>query len=437
MCETLLIRQSSIHPRGRHTGVEAEPELIRRAREEAGLSQAQLGEPLLTRQAVHAIESGRVRPSPRSLGHIAGRLGLPVEAFLREGGPSADSRASELRRLCEAQSYREVVERAEVLLRAPEPSAVLLAAAHHYAGVALYHMERPSEAIAHLEQARHHAADVPDGAMVAESLDWEAAAWHLLDDPRALDVARDALARYRRLPGRKTGVEVRMLWRVASALSRRGAYEEAERCYDEALHVRRVGDDVGSVAKEYHSLAGRSRDAGDAHHALELMRKAVAFYMVNLELRGGQFDAPLISGMNDLAMALIEVDHLDEADGTLNTTLARLEESGGQTDQLVPYVLHTRSLLRQKQRRLGEAIRDAEETIERSERLGLPRMRAAGLKQLGGLYEDGGHPRLADRSYRQAIEVLHNAEEFDKEREVASAYRRLRQARRTRRARTA
>jgi tetratricopeptide (TPR) repeat protein len=298
-------------------------------------------------------------------------------------------------------------------------------------------MERPNEAITHLEQARQHAADVPDGAMVAESLDWEAAAWHLLDDPRALDVARDALTRYRRLPGRKTSVEVRMLWRVAGALSRRGAYEEAERCYDEALHIRRVGDDVGSVAKEYHTLAGRSRDAGDAHHALELMRKAVAFYMVNIELRGGKFDAPLISGMNDLAMALMEVDHLDEADGALNTTLARLEESGGQTDQLVPYVLHTRSRLRQKQRRIGESIRDAEETVERSERLGLPRMRAAGLKQLGELYEGDGHPRLADRSYRQAIDVLHNAEEFDKEREVASAYRRLRQARRAHRARTA
>src|SRR2546423_8087435 len=106
--ELVAARPGQTTHRRRKRGVEVNVELIRRARVDAGLSQEELGDPLLTRQAVHAIEAGRIRPSPRSLAHIAKRLGLPVEAFLGEDRPTLDSRVMELQRLVDAGNYAEV-----------------------------------------------------------------------------------------------------------------------------------------------------------------------------------------------------------------------------------------------------------------------------------------------------------------------------------------
>ena len=53
--------------RGRLSGVDINAATLRQARVAAGLSLAQVGGQELTRQAVHLIETGKVRPSMRSL----------------------------------------------------------------------------------------------------------------------------------------------------------------------------------------------------------------------------------------------------------------------------------------------------------------------------------------------------------------------------------
>src|SRR5215470_14806692 len=68
--------------RGRLSGVDINPEVLRQARVAAGLSLAQVGGTELTRQAVHLIETGKVRPSMRSLRVLASRLGVPVASLL-------------------------------------------------------------------------------------------------------------------------------------------------------------------------------------------------------------------------------------------------------------------------------------------------------------------------------------------------------------------
>ena len=59
-------------------------ERIRKARAEAGLSQAQLGAPHFTRAYVSAIELGKVRPAMKSLEFLADKLGKPTTYFLED-----------------------------------------------------------------------------------------------------------------------------------------------------------------------------------------------------------------------------------------------------------------------------------------------------------------------------------------------------------------
>ena len=59
-------------------------EKLRQARLEAGLSQRQLCEQIITRNMLSLIENGSARPSMETLKELAARLGQPVSYFLEE-----------------------------------------------------------------------------------------------------------------------------------------------------------------------------------------------------------------------------------------------------------------------------------------------------------------------------------------------------------------
>ncbi|HEY8830661.1 MAG TPA: helix-turn-helix transcriptional regulator, partial [Candidatus Limnocylindria bacterium] len=68
-------------------------ERIRKARTDAGLSQAALGAPHFTRAYVSAIELGKVRPAMKSLEFMAEKLGKPTSYFMEDA--EADRRRQE------------------------------------------------------------------------------------------------------------------------------------------------------------------------------------------------------------------------------------------------------------------------------------------------------------------------------------------------------
>ncbi len=59
-------------------------ERLRQARLEAGLSQRQLCEAIVTRNMLSQIENGSAKPSMQTLGQLASRLGKPMAYFLEE-----------------------------------------------------------------------------------------------------------------------------------------------------------------------------------------------------------------------------------------------------------------------------------------------------------------------------------------------------------------
>src|SRR5260370_12373822 len=68
--------------RRRLPGVTIKPGSVKQARQEAGMSLAQVGKGRVTAPAIYLIETGRTRPSLPTLEHIAHRTGKPVEFFL-------------------------------------------------------------------------------------------------------------------------------------------------------------------------------------------------------------------------------------------------------------------------------------------------------------------------------------------------------------------
>src|SRR5437588_6860591 len=65
--------------RGR--GIDVIPERVRAARQEAGLSLAQLADGVVTPVAIHLVETGKSRPSAGTLMHIANRTGKHLGYF--------------------------------------------------------------------------------------------------------------------------------------------------------------------------------------------------------------------------------------------------------------------------------------------------------------------------------------------------------------------
>src|SRR5438309_2015659 len=108
------------------SGVNVRPGSVRQARMEAGLSLASVAGDDITRSAIHRIESGKVRPSMRTLQLIADRTGKTLDFFLDDAEPAQavhDGRLelgiAHLQRLCFAEDFESVLAEGPVLLEGP------------------------------------------------------------------------------------------------------------------------------------------------------------------------------------------------------------------------------------------------------------------------------------------------------------------------------
>ena len=75
----------------RGSGIAVDPERVREARIEAGLSLAQLAREDVSRTFIHFVETGQSRPSQRVLALIARRTGKPISYFTLQATGEANS----------------------------------------------------------------------------------------------------------------------------------------------------------------------------------------------------------------------------------------------------------------------------------------------------------------------------------------------------------
>jgi tetratricopeptide (TPR) repeat protein/DNA-binding XRE family transcriptional regulator len=409
---TASIEQHSRPLRGRLSGIDVDPGALRRARLEAGLSLAQVAGSELSRQAVHLVETGKVRPSPRTLETIAARLGRPVTDFLPGGSaawsastPEAHSR--DLERLCETHRYPEALDLA-LSRTGPEAVPRLRAVAHLYAGRALCQLARPAEAAEHLRRARELFESTGDPWGAAEALDWEGSAAYLEEriEP-ALALTEEALRRYRGLDPRRPDVEARMVEHVGTMQLRRGAPREALARYREALEVAGGLHELSRLGRVYHGLARCHWQLGDQDRAIELAQKAVNLGIVEHELSPPAARKNLPRIENDLGMMLLQCGQLRRAETMLESALSHLAEAG--LERMRSHVLLSLSELRQQQGEREEAFRLAWEALDlaldRTETLAI----ASAYQRLGQLHAEQGEHDSVDRCFERAVHVLDEA----------------------------
>jgi len=393
--------------RGRLSGVDINPEALRQARVAAGLSLAQVGGVELTRQAVHLIETGKVRPSMRSLRILANRLRVPVTSLLAPTTtrvPFDQDSVAELARLCRDHQYQQVLVKAGEILewsRAPD----LIASAHHFMGEALCRIDRPEEALEHLRPARElfEALD-DDQDRVAEAMELEALALQISEDPRALDVAEDALRRYRAGPRRRPEVESRLLQRVATILTARLEYAQAQALYDEAMQVAGGVRDLGRLARLYHGLAICHHGVGNVRVATELLTKAHTLYEAEERLAGVTAGSDLARVENDLGVQLLRQGDLARAEEFVLSSINRYQQGG--LERRLSRSLLTLGELRQRQGRLDDAVATTEQARDLAERLDERHALAVSHRQLAEVFTAQGRRDEAVASFERAMAIL-------------------------------
>lgn len=388
---------------------------------------AQLAGSDLTRQAIFLVESGKSRPSMRTLELIANRTGKPVAYFApRRGsgsgaGPfSAGPLIEELQGLCLKMEFDKAISRGEEML-AQGPAPRLEAHIRQYIGQAYARSVRPDAAIEHLRRALDILETEPDPWLAVECLDWHAAALYYKQDTRALGVAEHALKLCRSTEPRLPGTEARILEHIASIHVRNHSFDKAIAFYEQALAAAGSVRDLSRLARTYHGLSTAYQERGELDRAVEFTHKALALY-------GLEHDkAMLARGENELGLLLMRQGQTRRAEEAFRSALGHLDES--HTDVARSHVLLSLAELQARTGRVKEAIATARDAMALAGRLGETLALATGHQLLGRFLEQSRKPRLADREFEAGIRLLRREGLSERLAETHAAYAEVLEAR--------
>jgi tetratricopeptide (TPR) repeat protein len=305
--------------RGRRKGVDVREGSVRQARQEARLSLAQVAGQTISRTAIHLIEKGRSRPSLETLELIARKTRKPVGFFLLrpDGAPELTARKrelDELERLVAMRDFQTVLELAPALFahqRSDEDTALI----HFYIGQSYCRLVRPTEAIEHLRLART-VFENSDEWLAVEALDWEASALGLMEDPRAIALAGEALVRCRRLDPKPRQTEARILGHLANMYVVAHAWGEAVKYYEAAVVSAGDVKDLLQLAKMHHGLGTAFQRMQQPIKARQQFDKALALYSIESDL------SAVYRLENDLGDLLLHQGQLDSAEQHFRSALA-------------------------------------------------------------------------------------------------------------------
>ena len=383
--------------RRRLPGVNLRPGSVKQARQEAGLSLAQLGKGQVTAPAIYLIETGRTRPSLPTLEHIARRTNKPVEFFLAEpvgGTDDFQARLLELEALvADARNHEAITVGTSLLGTGPSAFRLgrirfLLAQAHLGAG----HADR---AIPLLVEARSHFEAVNDIAALADCIGAQALAAIKTHSKDMVFLAETALSVCRRLNPVPAPIEARLLGILAEAHAASDDLDRAITAYEAAIEIGSPVAEVRHAARTYARLGAAYRDAGDVETAARYTSRSIAL----LELFRDR-DA-LAKAEHDLAMVLMKRGELVDA----RRHLERALELCGDFDLGCGRSLTLLGLceLSMREGKVEQAQELATEGLELAERLEEASTIAEAHVALGRIADARGEADEADRQFEDAI----------------------------------
>ena len=398
---------------------------VRTARREAGLSQAQLAGDELTKGFISQIESGLVRPSIRSLQHIASTLGRPLDYFIADEPLAATKRVTFHRLAAEAAAERQDWTVAETestagLAVAADPSERasflrLLASAALNQGRREEAFDRVAQGLTLLEVAKYP-LDVARLLYVRGLAYGDAG--QLVASTEAFEAVRDIVERYEILDPR---LRARVSVALGTTYRRLGRTTKAIESYERALAIASRANELKLAAQGFMGIAVSHFDAGDLDSAISSYERALELFRriadTSFELHVRQSLASIHFQQGDIA----------QARDLAERTIARAAEVGDDHWGAVAQVVRARVLLSQ-----GDAVqarqiaRLAERVLDKA---GDPIQRAHALRAVGAASEACGEPTEADRAFKQAITLLSSIDDRADLSLAASEYSKVLRAR--------
>jgi tetratricopeptide (TPR) repeat protein len=395
------------------------PAALRQARINRGWSLEQTSHGIVTRQALQQFEAGRTRPTEVTLKALAERLGVSSESLLAR---PHDPRERAMRELDERQDWRELERLATVVLADLNVTLRTQAVGRFYLGRAVLDVA-PDEALAHFRQARGHLAKLGEPWLAAEAREWEGAALYLMQSSDALEVGRDALARYRMLTDRDPAVEARMLEHIGTYQLQRQAVTDAMDSYRAAIDVAGNVLNLARLANLYHGLASGFLRLGQPREALEYFERAVGFLRTHHDVRRAP-TAKLARLESDYGDFLVRTGRLDRAEEMIQAALDHFQAAGVEVGQASTML--SMGDLKHQLGDMDEAMRWTSEAIEMAERLGETVSLAVGYQQLAELCAAQGDLDRCEAAFSRAIHLLDRAGLRERRAEAVERYRRVR-----------
>ena len=398
---------------------------VRAARHDAGLSQAQLAGDELTKGFISQIESGLVRPSIRSLQHIASTLGRPLDYFIADEPLAATKRVTFHRLAAEAAAERLDWGASQGAAEAGLSVAVdpaeratflrLLASAALYQGRREEAFDRVTEGLALLDVAKQP-VDVARLLYVRGLAYGEAG--QLVASTEAFETVRDIVERHEIL-------EPRLRARVSVALGtvyrRLGRTTKAIASYESGLATASRANELKLAAQGFMGIAVSHYDAGDLDAAITSYERALDLFE---RISDTSFELHV---RQSLASIHFQQGRVDQARDLADRTIARADEVGDEHWAAVAQVVRARILLSD-----GNPA-DAKRLASRAERMlvkvGDPIQRGHALRVIAVACEALGETSETDRAFRQAVELFSSIDDRADLTLAASEYSQILRAR--------
>jgi tetratricopeptide (TPR) repeat protein len=293
----------------------------------AGLSLGQVARDDISRTAIYFVETGKAKPSMETLELIAQRTGQALDFFLTGAGgidqhPAA--RIAELERLLSTGDNAGVVAAAETALSqkydADSEARVKLLASMAYLRLAQPVMGRRLAV-----GARTHFERVSDLHMTAEALGNEAQAAGLMQDQASIQIAEGALATCRSLRPVPQVLEARLLRVLGHQLITGQRWKEAIACYEEAVAVGDVVQDLQQLSLLYSGMSLAHQEMGQINEATRYAQKALTIHET-LHDRVSQ-----ARSLNNLGWMLVRIGEYGSARTHIDRAIRIFEEVSVET----------------------------------------------------------------------------------------------------------
>jgi transcriptional regulator with XRE-family HTH domain len=406
----------------RAPGLNVIPERVRQARQDAKLSLAKLAKGDISRTAVHLVETGKSRPSLSTLKLIAERTGKPLDYFLADGQSNVikaetDRLSLPLVQELELAISRERFDDAKTMgksLLATVADPGLRGRVCIYCAQAFLQTASVEEALPLLAEARATFEASDDKWMLAECLDWQAAAEHLLENPSALALARHALGLAKSLdpvPGRTL---VRIYGRIGSICVAQHKWREAIDAYQQAVQSGAGMLDMSRLAKMHNDLSIAYRRMGLLSDATEAAIKAVSIH----ELLQDRLS--IARAETNLALVLMRRHEPEDAGSHLDRALSLfvdLDQRRGRA-----HILLAQAELLADRNELPRARAKAAEGAELAVELGEMASLSEAKQILATIAAAEGDDQGADRLFYEAIKLLEEIELPERQTTVRATY---------------